>query len=231
MADSGVWQHLSVDELSVGDLCQLIGMASDNLATNVLLARVGLAGVAASAAGLGLVRTGLHDRVRDVRLESDPPTLSTGSAGELVRLMIDLPPLVLGWLGNGLDLSQVAAGWGLDPLAHQDFDLGLRLVNKTGTDDGVRADVGVLTGPTRRIGYAVVANWDNSPDGPPSGVAAATRSRPADRRSGPRQLVKSAIGSGLSPWRPVPSSPGASSGAGSARDSSSQGVPNCGPDH
>ncbi|SDP41775.1 beta-lactamase class A [Nakamurella panacisegetis] len=159
VADSGVWQHLRVDELPVEDLCVLVGMVSDNLATNVLLARVGLPAVAATAAGLGLVRTGLHDRVRDVRTPADPPTLSTGSADELVRLMVGLRPPVTHWLSNGVDLSQVAAGWGLDPLAHQAGDLGLHLVNKTGTDHGVRADVGVLTGPARRIGYAVLANF------------------------------------------------------------------------
>lgn len=165
VADSGVWQHLLVDSLPVADLCELIGMASDNLATNVLLHRIGLDEVAATAAGMGLVRTGLLDRVRDVRTAEHPLTLSTGSADELTALMAGLTAPVTGWLSKGLDLSQVASGWGLDPLAHQDFDLGLRLVNKTGTDDGVRADVGLLTGPVRRIAYAVLANWDDSSDG------------------------------------------------------------------
>ena len=173
VTDSGVWQHLATDTLPVGDLCELVGMASDNLATNVLIARVGLDAVAATAARLGLRDTALHDRVRDVRTPADPPTLSTGSAAELVDLMMrlhreagageEVGNRVLGWLGKGMDLSQVASGWNLDPLAHQDAGQELRLVNKTGTDVGVRAEIGVLTGPAATIAYAVLANWDGEP--------------------------------------------------------------------
>jgi beta-lactamase class A len=172
VADSGIWQYLATDTLPVHDLCELVGMASDNLATNVLLARVGLDQVASSARRMGLHDTALHDRVRDVRTTDHPVTLSTGSAAELGDLMVRLHrgaradepvgTMVLGWLAKGLDLSQVASGWGLDPLSHLVADRGLRLVNKTGTDTGVRADVGILTGPAASIAYAVVANWDAS---------------------------------------------------------------------
>lgn len=171
VADSGVWQHLAVDTLSVGDLCELVGMASDNLATNVLLSRVGLAGVAGSAGRLGLRHTTLHDRVRNERTPADPPTLSTGNATELARLMTrlhkgavagdDVATRVLGWLSNGMDLSQVAAAWLLDPLAHHEASEGLRVVNKTGTDLGVRAEIGVLSGPAAAVAYAVIANWED----------------------------------------------------------------------
>jgi beta-lactamase class A len=41
-----------------------------------------------------------------------------------------------------------------------DEDRGLLLRNKTGTDSGVRADVGVVRGPTGSVSYAVIANWD-----------------------------------------------------------------------
>ncbi|MFA4841908.1 MAG: serine hydrolase, partial [Agrococcus sp.] len=37
VADSGIWQHLEQQTLSVHDVATLIGIASDNLATNVLL--------------------------------------------------------------------------------------------------------------------------------------------------------------------------------------------------
>jgi beta-lactamase class A len=170
VADSGIWQYLSTEGLAVQDLCELVGMASDNLATNVLLRRVGLSGVARTASRRGMVRTALHDRVRDVRGPADPATLSSGTAAELAHLMSGLhrgarsgggvTTRVHAWLSKGLDLSQVAAGWGLDPLAHLDPDRGLRLINKTGTDRGVRADVGVLSGPAANIAYAVIANWD-----------------------------------------------------------------------
>lgn len=174
VADSGVWQHLAVDELAVRDLCQLIGAASDNLATNVLLRHVGLAEVAETGRLLGLRGTVLLDRVRDVRGPDDPWTLSTGTAGELagltaamaVRRLIDpeVSQLMLGWLADGLDLSMVPAGWGWDPLAHNAAGSPVRLHHKTGTDVGVRCDVGVVIGPWRTVAYAALANWD--PAGP-----------------------------------------------------------------
>ena len=40
----------------------------------------------------------------------------------------------------------------------------MRLHHKTGTDDGVRCDVGVVIGPWRTVAYAVLADWD--PAGP-----------------------------------------------------------------
>ncbi len=171
VADSGVWQYLTTDSLPVGDLCELVGMASDNLATNVLLARVGLDRVAETADRLGLRDTALHDRVRDVRTPADPVTLSSGSAAELTGLMVRLyreaavgDPvglLVLGWLAKGMDLSQVASGWQLDPLAHLHLDRGLTVFNKTGTDTDVRAEVGLLTGQEMTLAYAVIANWSD----------------------------------------------------------------------
>lgn len=174
VADSGIWQHLAVDELAVRDLCQLIGSASDNLATNVLLRHVGLAAVADTAAALGLRHTALLDRVRDVRGPDDPWTLSTGTAAELAGLMAsmavrrlvdpDVSQLMLGWLADGLDLSMVPADWGWDPLAHSAPRAPVRLHHKTGTDDGVRCDVGVVVGPWRTVAYAALANWD--PAGP-----------------------------------------------------------------
>jgi beta-lactamase class A len=96
--------------------------------------------------------------------------LSSGCATELAQLMSDLSRefrqgdaaagRVRGWLGKGMDLSQVGSGWGLDPLAHSGADLGLQVMNKTGTDAGIRAEVGVLTGPAANVAYAVLANWN-----------------------------------------------------------------------
>ena len=40
--DSGIWQFMAADRLCVADLAHLVGIMSDNLATNVLLRRVGL---------------------------------------------------------------------------------------------------------------------------------------------------------------------------------------------
>ncbi len=175
VGDSGLWHTLSVETLPLVDVAALVGAVSDNLATNVLLRRVGLAEVAARATSLGLRSTALHDRVRDVRSDDHPATLSTGSADELSSLMvriangtaIGIEPdrLVRQWLSANVDQSMVGAVLvdqaGLDPIAHH-VSLGEDRVvwNKTGTDAGVRADVGAVTTGGRTVAWAAVANWD-----------------------------------------------------------------------
>jgi beta-lactamase class A len=170
--DSGLWQHLAdIDSLTVRDAALLIGAVSDNLATNALLAHTGLEATDHMAQRLGLTSTRLHDIVRDVRTAHDPRTLSSSSAGDLVELAqhihgartalsSDASSLLRQWLRVGVDLSMVAAGLNLDPLAHSEVDRGVLLWNKTGTDSGVRADVGVVTGPKRTVAYAVIAHWN-----------------------------------------------------------------------
>lgn len=172
VADSGIWQHLHVDPLDVHDLAVLVASTSDNLATNVLLAHVGLDAVAACAVDLGLHTTALLDVVRDARDETMPPDLSVGCAQELAGLMARtaggrlLSPAVsqrlAGWLALDTDLSLVASAFGLDPLAHGDGDhahRGLHVGNKTGMNDRVRADVGLVRGPRGELAYAVLANF------------------------------------------------------------------------
>jgi beta-lactamase class A len=175
VADSGLWQHLRAEALPAEDLAVLVGAVSDNLATNVLLRAVGLGAVSVTATRLGLHATALHDRVRDARGPDDPPTLASGSAGELAALMGRLDDRVLGWLAAGADLSMVAGGLGLDPLAHAGADRGIVLRHKTGTDEGVRADVGLLRGQRRTLAYAVIASWDPRAGDPRDAVLAAMR--------------------------------------------------------
>ncbi|SPM29740.1 Beta-lactamase class A [Mycobacterium terramassiliense] len=172
VADSGIWQHLDVEGLSVRDLCVLVSSVSDNLATNVLLKRVGLRKVRHLAESLGLVHTALLDYVRDHRGPADPATLSTGSASELSGLMGRLarnellsPAVsqqVNHWLATCVDLSMVSGAFGFDPLAHAPSDRDFFVRNKTGADAGVRADVGTLGRESVRFDYAVIANWDAS---------------------------------------------------------------------
>lgn len=178
VGDSGLWHTLSVESLPLVDVAALVGAVSDNLATNVLLRRVGLAEVAARATSLGLRATALHDQVRDLRGAEHPVTLSTGSASELSALMSrlaagtavggDADRLVRQWLSANVDQSMVGSALveqgGLDPIAHH-ASLGLPTTfwNKTGTDDGVRADVGAVTSDGRTITWAVIANWDPTP--------------------------------------------------------------------
>jgi beta-lactamase class A len=171
VGDSGLWQHLQVPALPVADLAALIGATSDNLATNVLLRRIGLDAVRARAESLGLRRTLLLDIVRDERGPDDAPQLSVGSARELATLFRRLERgeivdettsrLVVGWLGLGTDLSMVAGAFGLDPLAHLEADHGVTLFNKTGSDAGVRSEAGVVVGPRAGVSYAVTMRFND----------------------------------------------------------------------
>lgn len=188
VGDSGVWQHLQAPSLPVADLASLVGATSDNLATNVLLRQVGLQAVRTRTEALGLMRTALLDLVRDSRGPDDAPQLSVGSTAELMWLFSSLArgevvdtltsSRVLGWLSLNSDLSMVASAFGLDPLSHRGVDHGLLLVNKTGTDAGVRAEAGVLRGPRAGVAYAVSVQFNDS------GIAARLRVLDAMRTVG-----------------------------------------------
>ena len=172
VADSGLWQHLQAPALPVGDLATLVGATSDNLATNLLLRQVGLDAVRQRAESLGLAQTALLDIVRARRGPDDAPQVSVGSTSELAWLLGALArgevvdavtsQRVMGWLSLNSDLSMVAGAFGLDPLAHRTADHDLLLVNKTGTDRGVRTEVGALRGPRATISYAVTVQFDDA---------------------------------------------------------------------
>lgn len=176
VGDSGIWQHLQAPSLPVADLATLVGATSDNLATNVLLRQVGLAAVRARTESLGLMRTALLDLVRDSRGPDDAPQLSVGSTAELSWLFGALArneivdaltsQRVMGWLSLNSDLSLVASAFGLDPLSHRGADHNTLLVNKTGTDTGVRAEAGALRGAARAVSYAVSIQFND--DGLPA---------------------------------------------------------------
>lgn len=188
VGDSGVWQHLQAPSLPVADLATLVGASSDNLATNVLLRQVGLQAVRDRTESLGLMRTALLDLVRDSRGPDDAPQLSVGSTAELAWLFAALArgevvdaltsSRVLGWLSLNADLSMVASAFGLDPLSHRGADHGMLLVNKTGTDAGVRSEAGVVRGPRTAVAYAVSVQFRDD------GIAARLRVLDAMRTVG-----------------------------------------------
>lgn len=170
VADSGIWQHLSTDELPLADVVKLVFLASDNVATNVLLDHFGLERVRAFRSELGFIHTDLHDIVRDERGADDPGILSVACAGELCDVMARIAqdrlvnPELAGWLRRGLrlgmDLSMVPAPFGLDPLARPGGAGQAAVANKTGTDIGIRADTGTITSGSNTIAYAAICNYD-----------------------------------------------------------------------
>jgi beta-lactamase class A len=174
MDNSGLWYLLQADTLSLYDVAALIGAVSDNAATNTLGRVIGLPVVQQHTRALGYERSGLDDIVRWPLPPGAPRTLSHATAEELVRfvtrtataadLSASSADTLQRWLGAGMDLSMVAAAFGLDPLAHYYFDRDVWLWNKTGTISTVRADTGLVMSPDRRLAYAVLANWPRGVD-------------------------------------------------------------------
>lgn len=174
MDNSGLWYLLQQDTLSLYDVAALVGAVSDNAATNTLARVVGLDAVQAHTKALGYLDSGLDDVVRWPIPPGAPRTLSHATASDLVRFVRrtalgeDLSASSIDtlqrWLGAGMDLSMVASAFNLDPLAHYFYDRDVWLWNKTGTISTVRADMGLVMTPTRRVAYAVLAQWERERD-------------------------------------------------------------------
>jgi len=175
VADSGLWRHLDVDTLGIADVVKLVFLASDNLATNVLINHFGLERVRAFRGELGFVETDLLDVVRDERGPDDPFTLSLATAGELCEFMTRIVqgqlvgPTLSDWLWRGLslslDLSMVPSGWGIDPLSRPSMEHGRPVPgasSKTGVDTCIRADSGILSTSSGDIAYAALCNFDQT---------------------------------------------------------------------
>ena len=171
LGGGGVWSYLQRRRLAVTDAAALVGALRDPAAVNALLGRVGLEAVRARADDLGLRRTALLDEVRSERGPDDAPGLAVGATRELAQLTALLAQgevvgstvssRVLGWLSLGVDLSLVAAPFGLDPVSHRRTDHDLQLVNAVGSDRGVRSELGVLRGPGGGVAYAVTIAFDD----------------------------------------------------------------------
>lgn len=171
VAVSGLWQHLKAPALPVADLAVLAAATSDAAAANALLDRVGLDAVRSRIADIGLQRTALLDRFRDLRGPDDAPHVALSSAGELSGLFAAIvnaqvvSPAVSAqvgeWLNLNQDLALVGAATALDPFAHEDDRHRLLFVNKTGRADGIRAEAGVLAGPRGGVAYALIVGFDD----------------------------------------------------------------------
>ncbi|MFT4158124.1 MAG: serine hydrolase [Microbacterium sp.] len=172
--DSGIWWHLDQKTMAFSDAAKLVGTVSDNLATNCLIVALGgIERIGTVAREFGVRDVALNDIVRDAREAHHPATLSVGTASGYAsifsllrqRALADDPVAqqVLDWLSDGMDLSMVLSGFGLDPLAHHEPDRGVTVINKTGTDVGVRADSGLVNFRQTSVAYSCLINW--SPDG------------------------------------------------------------------
>lgn len=175
---TGLLRHLSLRELSVEDLAVLTASVSDNIATNVILERLGLATVEDYLAGAAIPELAVLDRVRDQRDSRVAPAFAVGSARGLCTLMASvgtaegLTPtardMLLRWMRRNQDRAYVADVLDLD-------EPDLEVVNKTGVDAGVLADTGLVLGGSTDLAYAVVARWPDSTAAPRAAAASALR--------------------------------------------------------
>lgn len=168
---AGSWRHLKAPALPLADLAVLAASTGDALAANALLERVGLQAVRDRIDALGLTHTAVLDGFRDRRGPDDAPHVALSSARELAALFSALvnsravnprvSAQVAEWLSLNHDLSLVGSATGLDPFAHDDDPHDLLFVNKTGRDDGVRAEAGVIAGPRAGVSYALIVCFDD----------------------------------------------------------------------
>jgi beta-lactamase class A len=169
LGGTGLLAHLSPAEWTVTDLVTAMTAVSDNAATNALLRLVTLDAVQDLARYAGLRDTTVHDRIRAHRDADVPALFATGTARDLCTLMSavatdsfggpETSRLMRRCLELNTDRSLVADSIRHDPWAPG----GVRVLCKTGIDDGVRAEAGIVLGPTTVV-YAVLGRAEAGSD-------------------------------------------------------------------
>jgi beta-lactamase class A len=146
---SGILRNLSDQaRLSLRDLAVLMLQVSDNVATNLLIRRLGRDTINGVLETIGLHHTRLlTDRIDVKQLESDLFALGTTSPGEMNRLLQQLarhsilPPSmcadILGIMKRDSNKQRICGNL---PLRRD-----LVIAHKSGTLDGVYHDIGLLT--------------------------------------------------------------------------------------
>jgi beta-lactamase class A len=142
---TGVLRSLHSDlELTLRDVCHLMTVLSDNTATDMLVDRFGLEDVNARLRSLGLERTTLlrQDSTSD---GSSRAPFATGitTPNEMAEL---LQRLAMGSFGPGVtrDVLEMLAAQNDQSMIPRYLPPGWSYAGKTGCNDDLRADVGLL---------------------------------------------------------------------------------------
>ena len=160
---SGVLQFLNAPVLSLRDQAALMIILSDNTATNVVIAAVGMDKVNARMSTLGLADIKLRRKMMDSAAvkRGDENIASPGSLSRIAELV---------WKGEGLKPeSRDAARKILHEVPGQIRNAvpsSVPVASKTGTLDGVRAEAAVVELAGRPYALAVMTTYlANDPDG------------------------------------------------------------------
>jgi len=131
-------------ELTVMDLVELMIVLSDNTATNILIDRLGIGNVNDTLRSLGLERTVLRRKLfdREAKAKGLENTVTARETGRLLEMMY-----------RGTLVSEAASAKMLDILKAQRLNgklpfylhgRGIPVAHKTGEDDGITHDVGIV---------------------------------------------------------------------------------------
>jgi beta-lactamase class A len=160
---SGVLQHLSAPVLSLRDHAALMMILSDNTSTNVLIDAVGMSNVTARMKGLGLGDILLRRKMIDneaVR-RGDENVASPASMAKIAELL---------WRGEGLETESRDAAMKIlqrvPGAIRRAVPARVRVLSKTGSLDGVRAEAAVVELERRPFALAVMTTYlRNAEDG------------------------------------------------------------------
>jgi beta-lactamase class A len=141
-------------ELTLRDVCHLMTVLSDNTATDMLVDRFGLEDVNAWLRSLGLERTKLLRQDSTLDGSSRAPFASgITTPNEMAQL---LQRLASGSFGAGVtkDVLEMLAAQNDQSMIPRYLPLGWSYAGKTGCNDDLRADVGLVRDPQGR-GFAL----------------------------------------------------------------------------
>lgn len=148
----GILRDLTAGQtFSIRDLCQLTIVLSDNTTTNMLIERLGIAAINQRITALGLLHTRLH---RKAFTPNTPDMLPFGLGVTTPRDIADLLLMLL----HPAAIPSAPAQMVLAMLADQRDRVGFArylpvdwaYAGKTGADDYLRNDVGIITAPDGR---------------------------------------------------------------------------------
>ena len=165
---SGVLVHLSPGlEPTWSDLATLMMMVSDNLATNLLVDRIGIAAINSHIRSAGLEQSALKGRVDFSRLAVDKTALGISTPAEFVRYFVGLrraQVLDATCSERMFDLMRVQKyieplrrNLPADPYAREFGDAEpVWVASKTGSLSGVRCEAGLVHTPRAEWAIAVM---------------------------------------------------------------------------